>query len=394
MSADSGHRILLHQGSPAELINLLIGSGTEPVTLICPRLPHTEILDQLVVVTSQKDRVLRIVTTLFCQNPSSTRQQIESLLRLDKVGARIKTADRGSLPSMLLSPPEGSALLPAEWGHWETKWFRPVIIQFEAHDFFNLGDRIWRQARSNLSPRRLKLSLKWLEDIEEEYMEPEERVRDKENGVKLSELTLFDKPRGRRSQRVAKDNNAWWTFHGTSEDRVNPFLPVSVWASQKNAHKCIRFPMGKRPTGIKTGDMVFFVLLSRQPGGDPDLYIIGRAKALAYRPLLDDASNDEKEANEYLAHYPHSLRITNVQFINGLVGEGVSALQLMNQLGSQIFESTMRNRERERGNLDPRKSIAQKSLILLSSLGANESLSSLEDCMRRLGMISGWEING
>jgi hypothetical protein len=388
--------VLIHQGTPSELLRDLIMPGREPVTLICPILPPVDILDQAVVAVAQHDRQLRVVTSLYGSGPGSARDQIESMIRLERVGARVKSSERSVLPSLLLVPPAGCVILPAKWGYFDAPWHRPLIIDNSNSDeLFQLGDKIWRQAGSYAGSRRLRTALRWLEEIVDDSCMAPEQLVEVDGEVHLSTLTLFDKPRGRRNslQRKGKANGqAWWTFHGTADERVNPFLPVRVWAQQRGTHTLIRFPRGKRPTGVNTGDWVFFVLHSREPGGEPEMYIVGRAKALAYRPLIDDLDSDSADSENFISRYPHALRLESVQLIGGAVGEGVSVHSLMLQLGPAIFKSTSRNVEKHGGNVDPRKSITQKSMILLSEKGLLETNRLLELSFRRLGCMPRSEI--
>ena len=168
--------------------------------------------------------------------------------------------------------------------------------------------------------------------------------------------------------------------------------PVRTWAAQRQAFAAIRYPKGRRPTGVKSGDNVFLVIHSREPGGEPEMYIVGCAKALAYRPLVDDASDDIQASDRYLARFPHALRLEAVRFIRGAVGEGVPAYPMMNSVGPKIFMSTERNAQKGEGNVDPHKSIAQKAMVLLSTIGATETNRLLDARLQVLGCVSGKEI--
>jgi hypothetical protein len=390
--------VRIHQGSPSELLRDLIVPGREPVTLICPMLPSVDVLDQAVVACDQYDRQFRVVTSIHGACPGSTRVQIDSMLRLDRFGVRIKTSERGSLPSILLAPGAGCAILPPNWGLLNSNWQKAIVIDNkDAVDLNALSDKIWRQAGANAGARRLKIALRWLEESGDIACGDMDRTDETDREPTLSDLTLFDKRRGNRKadrKRSRIDGQSWWTFHGTADERVNPFIPTRAWAMQREAHSFIRFPKGKRPTGVKTGDWIFFVLHSREPGGEPDAYIVGRARAVAYRSLIDDMAAESDDPDDFARRYPHKLNLESVQIINGAVGEGIQAQSLMISLGSALFESTTRNVEKKGGNVDPRKSITQKSMIMLSEKGASETHRLLEQAFLRLGCMSGSEIAG
>ena len=385
--------ISVYQGSTGDLLGRLVASGEEPVTLIVPQLPAPSVLDQAAIVSSQHARKLQVVTSLYGLGPVSTRRQIDGLIRLGKIGVKVRATERGVLPSMLLAPPDGCCILPSHWGWTAGRWQHPVIIgKDSAQELFELGDRIWRNAGLFFSMRMLSTTRRWLEEIVgESYSGDETRATEHEE-VALAELTLFDKRRGSKRVSEGRSPSAWWTFHGTSDERVNPFLPVRVWAAQRGTQRVIRFPAGRRPTGVKSGDDIFFVVLSRRPGGEAESYVVGRAHAVAYRPLVDDATDDERASDGYLARFPHAIRLGDVRFIRGAVGEGIPAYRLMNRLGARTFESTSRNLEKDKGNIDPLKSLAQKSIIRLSEKGAEETHALLDERMSVLGCVTAGEI--
>ncbi|MCX6645818.1 MAG: hypothetical protein NTY09_05630 [bacterium] len=384
----------LHEGTTGELISRVLSTSSDPVTLIITNLPDIPVLNQIAITAGQRSREFRIITSLYRSGPHSTLRQVESLIHLIKIGAKIRIADRGELPSLLSSPPTAAVILPSDWGWGKARWQCPVIIEGDsAAGLFALADKIWRRAGSWLSSRKLRTTRRWLEDIvpgiatgETGENEPYE--------IDLSTLSLFDKRRGSKKRKPRREHASWWSFHGTADDRINPFLPVHIWASKRDAYKVIRFPSGKRPTGVRTGDDIFFVLLSREPGGDNESHVAGCAKAVKYRDLIDDATDEQRGMDTYLDRYPHGLRLENAAFISGAVGEGIPISVLMDKLGPETFSSTTKNRARGSGNTDPVKSIAQKSIIQLSEKGAKLTHELLEDRMNRIGRITAGEIAG
>jgi hypothetical protein len=384
----------VHQGSTSDLLARSVTPGSNPVTLICPSLPSSQVLDQVLIAASQNGRGLRVVTSLHGPGPPATMRQLEGLIRLGQVGVKVKATDRSTLPSMLLAPPDGCCLLPTDWGWGESRWQCPMIVGGrEALHLFSLGEKIWRQAGAYYGARRLRIARRWLEEVAAEGFDADRESSAIRDEFELAELTLFDKRRGGRRAPGRRDRQAWWTFHGTAEERVNPFLPIRLWAAQRQTHRAIRFPEGRRPTGVRTDDYVFFVLHSRQPAGAPEAFIVGSARALAYRNLVDDASEEERAADSFLDRFPHALRVEDVRLVRGAVGEGLSANQIMDKLGAHLFESTDKNLARRSGNVDPRRSIAQKALIRLSDRGAEETAGLLDQRLRRLGCVTAAEIS-
>jgi len=386
--------IEVHKGSAADLLNGVIGPGREPVTLVIPYLPGQNIIDQLLISTRQHGRELRIVTSLYGHGPLATRAQIEMLLRLVKNGAKAKVGERGILPAILFSPPVTCAMLPSEWGRDRGAYQVPIIIHDECTgELKQLCDRIWKRSGARFTSRRLNLAMRWLEDIASEYTGHDDASSGMPERVDYSELTLFDKRRGSRRKKKKRERMAWWAFQGTANDRINPFLPIRIWAAGRNTHKMLRFPSGKRPTGVKTGDDIFFTVLSRVPGGDSELYIVGSARAIAYRRLIDDATDEQKIEDQWLERFPHALQLENVRFIRGVVGEGIAVYPLMKKLGPQTFASTSKNLAGKSGNTDPFKSISQKSIIKLADRCASETRGILEEKFHVLGTVTSGEIS-
>jgi len=383
----------LHNGPTRDLLGKVIGPGDEPVVLVTPVLPSQTVLDQIVIVARQVARELRIVTPLYGLDPFSTASRIDLLIKLNELGVRIKTAERGILPSILTAPPDGCLLLPYAWGLSSNNWGLPIVVRgSNAEPIYELANDIWAGSGGIVGRRLLLTMRRWLDEVAMDGRSDEDG-ESVPGEVELSELTLFDKRRGGGRRPKKKQSRAWWTFHGTADDRVNPFLPVRSWALQKETHHVIRFPLGRRPTGVKTGDDIFFVVNSRLPGGDLESFIVGHGIAVAYRPLVDDATDDERAVNEYLERFPHSVRLEHVQFIRGAIGEGIPAHKLMSRLGASTFESTWANKQKGKGNTDPFKSINQKSILLLTGKCADEASRLLSERMNVLGSVTAAEID-
>ena len=113
--------------------------------------------------------------------------------------------------------------------------------------------------------------------------------------------------------------------------------------------------------------------------GPKDTVVYGRGIARAYEEGRDDASPEDVARRHWLARWSHFIRVHDVEFVEGMLGNGVSLNELMDELGPYAFGPTAENADRGVGNVDPRKSIRQAAAIRLSEAGMswlNEELES------------------
>ncbi|MDQ2631478.1 MAG: hypothetical protein M3Y75_11005 [Actinomycetota bacterium] len=113
-------------------------------------------------------------------------------------------------------------------------------------------------------------------------------------------------------------------------------------------------------------------------GGPNDILVYGRGIARAYEEGRDDASPEDVAERPWLARWPHFIRVHDVEFVDGTLGDGVSLGELMDELGPYAFGPTAENAERGSGNVDPRQSIRQAAAIRLAPAGLSWLSDALE----------------
>lgn len=108
---------------------------------------------------------------------------------------------------------------------------------------------------------------------------------------------------------------------------------------------------------------------------------------MAYEEGRDDVSPEDVARRPWLKRWPHFIRAHDVEFVEGTLGNGVSLAELMDELGPYAFGPTAENAERERGNVDPRKSIRQAAAIRLAPEGLPWLKDALEFAFREHGKM-------
>jgi hypothetical protein len=123
--------------------------------------------------------------------------------------------------------------------------------------------------------------------------------------------------------------------------------------------------------------------------GPNDIVVYGRAIALRHEPGRDDASPEDIARRPWLQRWPHFIRVHDAEFVDGVLGNGVSLNELMDELGPYAFGPTAENADRGIGNVDPRMSIRQAAAIRLSEAGTSWLNGELESAFRELGKLPG-----
>ena len=175
----------------------------------------------------------------------------------------------------------------------------------------------------------------------------------------------------------AKERNAFVKFFGRATNRSPRDRPVLDTVATSGSHRICTYPRGRRPRSVRDGDLMF---MGHLVSGPNDILVYGRGIARAHEEGRGDASAEDMARRPWLARWPHLIRVHDVEFVDGVLGNGVSLNELMDELGPYAFGPTAENADRGIGNVDPRKSIRQAAAIRLSEAGAswlNEELESV-----------------
>lgn len=184
----------------------------------------------------------------------------------------------------------------------------------------------------------------------------------------------------------AEERNGFVKFFGQTTNRSPRDRPVLDAVTTSGSHRICTYPRGRRPRSVRDVDLMF---MGHLVSGPNDIVVYGRGIARAYEEGRDDASAEDVARRPWLARWPHFIRVHDVEFVDGTLGNGVSLNELMDELGPYAFGPTAENADRGIGNVDPRKSIRQAAAIRLSEAGTSCLNEELEDAFREFGVLSG-----
>jgi hypothetical protein len=190
---------------------------------------------------------------------------------------------------------------------------------------------------------------------------------------------------------AAEPRRAFVKFFGRADDRSPRERPVLDAVATSGSHRICTYPRGRRPRAVRDGDVMFMGHLVRGPN---DIVVYGRAVATAYEEGRDDAGAEDIALRPWLGRWPHFIRVHDLEFVDGALGDGVSLGELMDELGAYAFGPTAENADRGIGNVDPRQSIRQAAAVRLSEAGASWLNEELEVAFRRCGMVPAEEVSG
>ena len=140
----------------------------------------------------------------------------------------------------------------------------------------------------------------------------------------------------------------------------------------------------RRPRQVKDGDVVFMGRLVSNPN---DIIVFGRAIGKEYKVGDDDATDADIEFRPWKANYRHYIRVYDPEFLRGPFRNGVSLYELMDELGTDSFESTQRRAKQGEDNINPRNSVTQQAALRLSPESFSWLSERLEAAFSRHGKI-------
>lgn len=184
---------------------------------------------------------------------------------------------------------------------------------------------------------------------------------------------------------------AFVKFFGRAGTRTAWDAPVLDVLARTGAHWAGTYPAGRRPRSVRDGDRMYMAQLVAR-GGIADIAVFGRALAVGYVEVRDDASPDDLALRPWKARWPHYIRVHDGEFVAGTLADAVSLGELMDALGAEAFASTQRNALIGAGNVDPRQAYRQQPAVRLSHEGREWLDARLDEAFARTGRLSAAEL--
>jgi len=261
----------------------------------------------------------------------------------------------------------------------DTEFVKASLAYFES---------LWKKADSNLDASKLAL---WKRRIAEGECSGGKDTRGLHLGDYGSDLGFDDSSETDEFNAIGGSLPSQWfiKFFGTSSDRALRDLDVIREVEGSASHQVLSYPKGRRPRQVRDGDLVFIGRLVRDPF---DIMIYGRAFSVKHNPQTDDATAADIKRRQWRRNWPHYVRVSRPEFINGQLGDCVSLYDLMRDLGSDVFASTYAHALRGKGNIDPRKAYLRQASVRLTPYAAQILNTRIEDVFSRLGRITEEEL--
>jgi hypothetical protein len=171
-----------------------------------------------------------------------------------------------------------------------------------------------------------------------------------------------------KARSAGSGGRAFVKFFGQATNRSSRDRPVLDTVKTSGSHRICTYPRGRRPRAVREGDVMF---MGHLVSGPNDIVVYGRGITRAYEEGRDDALPEDVARRPWLARWSHFIRVHDVEFVDGVLGNGVSLGELMDEVGPYAFGPTAENADRGIGNVDPRKSIRQAAAIRLSEAGVS-----------------------
>lgn len=165
---------------------------------------------------------------------------------------------------------------------------------------------------------------------------------------------------------VADAGQAFIKFLGSSQERKPVSHPVTEVIQHEGCHRVLAYSEEKCPKNVKDDALMF---MGRFTGKPNDIRIFGRAVGMKHRPARDVASAEDIERRSWREKYSRYIRVHHAEFVAGTLANGVSLNELMEALGSDLFERTQRNAARGTGGTNPRLAYRQESAVELAPQG-------------------------
>lgn len=187
-------------------------------------------------------------------------------------------------------------------------------------------------------------------------------------------------------EQVNSSEQGFVKFMGEGRNRLEQVFLVLEEVKEAECHWACCYPKSKKPKQVRDGALMFMGRLVDHPN---DVRIFGRAVGMKYQEGRDDATAEDIARRGWKAKWSRYIRVddANAEFVNGTLADGVSLKELMNDLGSRSFASTMRHLKLGKGNTNPRTAYSRQAHVELTPEAIVWLNDRLDQCFARHGKI-------
>jgi hypothetical protein len=377
----------LHDKQWHKVFERMARAARQRALIVTPFLQRTTLEDLL----GNRPKEVRVITRFNLSEFMRGVSDIKALEYLLDVGAEVKGIRHLHSKVYVFGP---STAIIASANLTQAALYRNAEfgIESDSPEFVKASltyfESLWDKAGSSLDTSKLAL---WKDCIAEEKHLGGGGKRESNLDDYGSDLRFDESSELHEFKALAGPLPGQWfvKFFGTSGDRAPRGLDVIQEVEGSATHEVLSYPRRKRPLQVRDGDVVFVGRLVKELA---DIMIYGRAFCTRYNPQTDNATAADIKRRQWRRNWPHYVRVSRPEFVNGQLGDCVSLYDLMRDLGSDAFASTYAHALRGKGNIDPRKAYLRQASVRLTPYAAQILNTRLEDVFSKLGRITDEEL--
>lgn len=251
----------------------------------------------------------------------------------------------------------------------------PAIVT-ECNDYF---DRLWKLAGKDLSAAQLE---GW-DDALTAARKVSGRVHRPDLPDYGTEIFSALTP-APRSTPEKYDSRAFLKFFGQGSNRSPRTTQIADLVEEAGCNWACTYPTMRRPRQVGDGATLYMAHIAEPH----DILIYGSAIGWRHRDNEDVANAAEIVARPWKNDWANYIRVHSARFVNAELGDGISMLQMMSELGVDSFKSTQRNSQVGMGNTDPHLAYLRKPGMLLTDVSREWINRRLDGLFRSHGQVS------
>ena len=185
-------------------------------------------------------------------------------------------------------------------------------------------------------------------------------------------------------KQVNSSEHGFVKFFGTGARRADPSMTVLDEVNSSTSHWALSYPAAKTPKKVQDGALMFIARLVKPN----DILIYGRGIGMRHRPGVDVATPGDIEKRDWKGHWSRYIRVRDVEFIDGMLADGVSLHELMSEFKHLSFATTKARYLRGERKINPRTTYARQAQVELTPEAIVWLNDRLDRCFNRHGKIT------